>query len=700
MKRWIVIAVTALLLSAASFAGPAWKGVLTLRQPDGTSLQATLSGDEFAHIMKDLDGNALVQNEDGFWCYAIYSPDGTVHSSGMIAGKDRRPAGASYIPYDAINAAASARRRAFGALARVRSLDESGPKKRHCIILLADFQDVKMTHPREMFVDLITGKANSARKYFEDQFLGQCEFDFEVGPLVTLSHSQKYYGKNLNGSDSKASEAIVEACTLSHEAGVDFSKFDDTGDGSVDNVFLYVAGKDEADGGGDDCIWSHAWKLSSSGIDLVLDGKRIDGYAISTELSRRQNGKYAFRTIGSFCHEYGHVLGLKDLYGNDLAGSGGTSEGLWQTTAIMDHGNYNNEGRTPPYFNAIDRDCLGIGSPESLSLGDYVLEPINEKGRYLKFETSVPGEYYLIECRANNGWDLYCGGRGLAIYHIDKSGNSSGYSPVYERDATAVERWLSNEVNCRPQHQCADMVEANPKAENVRQVFWPFGKNNYFSPHSSPAFLLWDGSSPEFALTDIRIAGDKVCFSVVKSGDANPSRVISSEKDVFQDVAIISWISDNADSGAPATVEWGIAGGTMKAEEVTPYSPGHYAIRLEGLKQGASYSMKIYYRAGDVKGKEYPVTFTTKSAYALGYPFIYLKGAVRNEDGTFVAGARIPLVVFNLVNAKSVEWFMDGRSIVAGADGYFALTRSCVIRALVTYVDGAVDIIEKKVTIR
>ena len=701
MKKLIVMSVAMSLLTLALDAGPAWKGVITLSQPDGTSLQAVLAGDEFAHVMKDTDGNALVQNDDGFWCYAVYSPDGTVHSSGIVAGKGGSPAGARNIPYEAMNAAASVKRAAVqGQSRRTTPLDASRLETRHCIILLADFQDVKMTHPRERFIDIISGGENSARKYFEDQFLGQCEFDFEVGPLVTLSQPQKYYGKNLNGSDSKAAEAVAEACRLSHEAGVDFSRFDDTGDGCVDNVFLYVAGKDEAEGGGDDCIWSHSWKLSSSGIDLTLDGKRIDGYAVSTELGRRQNGKYAFRTIGSFCHEYGHILGLKDLYDNDLAGSGGRAEGLWQTTALMDHGNYDNEGRTPPYFNAIDRDFLGIGSPETLAVGNYILEPINEKGRYLRFDTSVPGEYYLIECRANNGWDRYCGGNGLAIYHIDKSANKAGYSPVYEREATADERWRSNEVNCRPQHQCADMVEAYTKASDAGQVFWPFGKNDYFSPHSEPPFRLWDGTSPELALTDIRRAGDRVCFSVVRSDDANPAKIVSSEKDVFQDVAIIRWTTDNAASGAPAVVQWGLSGSSMKAEEVMPYAPGCYAIRMEGLRQAAAYSMKIYYMAGDVKGKEYQISFTTKSTYSLGYPFIYLKDVSRNEDGTFMEGAKIPLVVFNLVNAKSVEWFMDGRSIVAGADGYYTLTRSCVIRARVAYVDGSVDILEKEIKMR
>ena len=51
-------------------------------------------------------------------------------------------------------------------------------------------------------------------------------------------------------------------------------------------------------------------------------------------------------------------------------------------------------------------------------------------------------------------------------------------------------------------------------------------------------------------------------------------------------------------------------------------------------------------------------------------------------------------------NVQDIQWFMDGRRIAAGKNGYYELSRSCVITAVVTYVDGATDVIEKNVTIR
>lgn len=683
-------------------AGPAWKGTLTLRQPDGQTIQARLSGDEFGHVMKDLAGNALVQNSDGFWCYALYSSDGSIHSSGTPAGTGVKPSSASsMIPYDKLNMAAAEKRRK-ALMQRTRPAAQADGQTEHrCLILLADFPDLKMTYRKEKFDGLINGSANSARNYFTDQFCGKEEFQFDIAPIVTLSRPHDYYGKNgTDGSDAHAAEAVAEACTLAHELGTDFSRYDCDGDGTVDNVFVFVAGKDEAEGGGDNCIWSHAWALEYADIDLTLDGKRISGYAISTELGLRQDGRFLFTTIGTFCHEYSHTLGLMDMYDTDMEASGGKSECLWGTTSLMDSGNYNNEGRTPPNYNAIDRDMLGAGQPEELKEGRYTLEPIEQKGRFLRYDTGNEGEYFLIECRAKNGWDRYIGGNGLAIYHIDKSSGMTGWSPVLERDATAAERWSSNEVNCRPAHQCADMMEAYPKAANASQVFWPYGRNNTFSSQSDPAFRLWDGTYPQLSITDIVTEGDNVSFTVVKTGSITPAKVISHTEDIFQDTAIIQWSTDDSGNAPTATVAWGPSGKETAREEIEPYAPGQYAIRLEGLKPSSAYTVRIWFEAGGVKGKETTVNFTSKRRYEDGYPFIYLNNAKRNSDGSFQAGADIPLVVFNHDNAIRTEWFMDGRSIIPGRSGYYRLTRSCTIRAKITYVDGATDIIEKEIRLK
>lgn len=753
LKHISALTLAILVLGLRANAGPAWRGTLTLTQPDGSVLQARVVGDEFAHLMVDLQGNALIQNSEGWWCYAAFSGDGSMHSTGTVAGDKLRPASAAggdigevLKKWSAQNKRALVRNplvatkggqvagagkkagsssgtgagwtrncagegAASGSEAEAKSDTEAGsggtgsntPEviRKRCLVLLAEFKDLKMSFARERFENLMNTGESSVKNYLNDQFLGRYEFTFDVAPIVTLSQAHQYYGKNSNGKDSRAAEAVAEACRLAAANGTDFSIYDTDNDGKVDDILLFYAGKDESEGGGDDCIWSHAWKLSAANIKLTLNGKVIDSYAATSELSLRSSGKYQFKTIGTICHEYSHSLGLADMYDTYYGGSGGEADGLWKSTALMDKGNFNNDGRTPPYYNAIDRDMLGIGQCEELKEGHYVLEPINLNGRFLRMDTANEGEYYLIECRTNTGWDIYTRCKGLAIYHIDKSANLTGYSPVYERDASAAERWTSNEVNCRPQHQCADMIESLDNANDISQIMWPYGKNNSFTPQSSPSFTLWDGSSSPLSITDILQIGDNVSFNVVKSESANPEKAIDIRRDIYQDTAIIQWKTDVPGSTSPAFILIGEKGKSETGEmTVNAFEPGKYAIRLEGLKPATTYTMKIHYEASGVKGEVVNVQFSTKKIYREGYPFIFLNTVKRNEDGSFPAGSMLPLVLLNANKFKDVEWYMDDRSIIADKNGYFKLTRSCKIKAVILYIDGSKEIIEKSMRVK
>lgn len=576
-----------------------------------------------------------------------------------------------------------------------------GGDTRKVLIILAQYSDLSMTYTREDFDKLLNHGPYSARRYFNDQFLGACRFTFDVSPVVTLSHNQEYYGKNdTNGNDRHAAEAVSEACGLANAEGIDFSEYDYDGDGTVDNILLYVAGKDEAEGGGENAIWSHSSKLSKNGISLTLDGKNIDPYAIGAELGRRGKDNYGMATIGTFCHELGHTLGLVDMYNTELKAAERRTGYLWGTTSLMDNGHRNNGSRTPPSFNAIERDCLGIGKPEPLKEGTYTLEPIGENGRYLRHDSDNEGEYYLIECRAVKDWDLYIGGSGLVIYHIDKSGNDAGWSNSYGRNVTAAERWSANEVNCNAEHQCADLIEAYPEATEASQVFYPYGTNNAFDSQSTPAFKFWNGSYSTLAITNIVKEGDNVSFSVVTGKDNFPPKVASAKKDIFQTAAIIQWSTDDAESSRPAILNWGPSGTETKTETVYPYSPGCYAIRLEGLKPSTDYSVRIKYEVNGNTGKESVVEFSTKALYSNVFPFIYLNDVKRNDDGSFNAGSMFPLIVFNASKVQNVEWRIDDETVEPQASGYFPISKSCTLTARITYVDGTMDIIQKEITVK
>ncbi len=744
MKHKIILSILILFISFSAHSGPARMGSVCLSQPDGTSFSAVMRGDEFMKIITTEEGEAIIQDREGWWCYASYGAGGIKSNSGYRVGSDV-PSGirdmSRMIPYSRLAANSAMKRMTveneeepiMSRILRQRGADtrggSTGAVTKHGIIILAQFKDVSFTHTKDDFVRMLTksgynmnGATGSAKEYFDAQFNGSFEFSFDVSSIVTLPSNMSYYGANDDdGSDKAPAQMIIDACRLADNE-IDFSLYDDDGDGKVDNVFVFFAGGDEAEGAGDNRVWSHAWYIySGAGKDLTLDGKKIDRYACTSELSRRYSSKNNYREvlagIGSFCHEYFHTFGIPDMYDTDYEESGGTAAGLWGSTSLMDAGNQNNNGNTPPNLNAVEREYLGISSPVFIeSNGGYNLEPINLQGRYYRINTDYDEEYYLIECRSEEGWDAHAGGSGMLVYHIDKSNRTAGYSDRYGKDLSAYYRWVSyNEVNTRPDHQCADLIEADSRQDqftaaearthqslrqNIREVFFPSPSANSLYPDSKPGISYWSGATHEISITNIKRTDSGVAFNVIGFSDSVlPPEVSSVTTEVFMDAAIIRFESDRPYSGE-ATVTWGKSGSPTETAKVKPYAQGRYSITLEGLQpDNKTYTVAIHFELDGMAGNESTASFMTKKSPVVGWPFIYMGGMVTNSDGTLPSGSGLPLRLYNAGEAAEITWEFDGRKITVGGDGYFKVEKSGTLKAKIIWKDGSEETIMKEIII-
>ena len=710
-KKIILTAVSfffAAVFSISISAVPALRGSFQRTQPDGSVFYVSLYGDEFTRLAVTADGRSVIKDADGWYCYAVIGSDGKRTSSGMkvpgtvgTRGEDRigrtgvRPTESIV---HAVNLAAVPRRAVMEKLRAAASekFSSGSGKEIRTIILLAEFPDLKFTYSRSDFEKMVNqkgysvnGASGSILDYFTDQFGDECSFTFDVGPVVTLSRGYAYYGKNgSDGNDAKAHEAVIEACRLS-DGEVDFSRYDQDGDGCVDNVFVFYAGTDEARGADDDHIWSHSWSVKDgAGLSVLLDGVYINYYAMTSEIAYYTSlSKSALAPVGSFCHEFAHTLGLRDMYDTDYEDSGGQSKGVWGSVSLMDGGNYNNEGRTPPNFTALELDMLGIGECRTLNVGTCSLTA--GERIYYKSETDYDGEFFLFESRVAEGWDEYIGGSGLLIYHVDRSERSAGYSTRQEKVLTAAERFDVNEVNCRPDHMCTYLVGTKTSCSSISEVFWPNGSRNSFSGGTSPSFCFWSGAKSEVSLSDISRSGRTVSFNA--SGPVSISSV-----EAFQDAAIVCW--ESAMGGDEAcNISWTGGGKTSKAN-ASPYESGKYAYVIEGLSEKTDYTVSVYF--GSASDGASTRTFTTRAYYSSGYPFIYLSSGERDSSGRFVSGTRIPLRVYNARNVAKVEWYFDDKAIDATLTGYYTLPGSGVLKAVVHYEDGSSDIIYKSVTVK
>ena len=514
LKSTILIA-GAMLAGVTAMAVPARRDVRTVTQPDGTTLQVRLIGDEFAHQLLTADGMLLTQNPvSGAYEYATLDAAGRLSSLGVQAvDASVRPAAqqelvVKFTPELAKSARAAAPRRSIAQSGMGRYTSDF-PRKGDVkvLVILVEYQDVKCTisNPEDHFRRMLNekgysdyGATGSCADYFSDNSLGQFRPQFDFYGPVTLPQKRAYYGgNNLWTKEDEAPEQMVaDACRLL-DSQIDFSQYDNDGDGKVDNVYLYYAGQGEADFGPAESVWPHAWELTSAGINLKLDGVVIDRYACSNEWDNSMPAG-----IGTFIHEFSHVMGLPDLYTTDYG------EDYVDLTpgaySVMDYGPYNNDGRTPPAYSIYERNAMTWMEPEVIDDAcSATLENILTSNKGYIIPTLRDNEFYLLENRQQSSWDAYIPGHGMIIWHVD-----------FDQSV-----WDENIVN-NDEHQYVDIVEACGRADNyddelMKGYTWPGTQNKReFTANTVPALRDWNGNAIDLPLTDITEKNGVITFLV------------------------------------------------------------------------------------------------------------------------------------------------------------------------------------------
>jgi hypothetical protein len=420
--------------------------------------------------------------------------------------------------------------------------------------------------------------------------------------------------------------------------------------------------------------------------------------------------------IGTFCHEFSHTFGLPDLYDTDYEDQGGWAAGTWGSTSLMDSGNQNNLGNTPPNYNAIEREILGLSSPVVISAdGKYSLSPINTYGEFYRIDTDVENEYYLLECRSNvaGNWDEHIGGSGMLVYHIDKSG-------------AEIDRWQGlNTVNAVPGHQCADLVEADGRSDifsdymdyitrtkNLDGIFFPNFSTNSLQPSGTPGLNFWSGANESISIINIeKDEAGKVGFNVIGfAEDSTPPSVKGNiQYEAFCDGAIISFESDRPFEGE-ALISFHIVGKEAQEISVMPYEEGRYAVLLEGLESVRTYTVSVNFIHNDIKGSTTSMSFMTKKKPSVSWPHIASgmkrpvgrtemmnKKPVLDEGGRLEPGTRIPLKINNMNGVKDILWFFNGQPVTHEGDYYFTLNDSGILKAHLYMEDGQEYIIVKEI---
>ncbi|MFR9644500.1 MAG: M6 family metalloprotease domain-containing protein [Rikenellaceae bacterium] len=555
--RKILFTIYLCLVCSLLYGVPAKRGVITVSQSDGSTIEILRYGDEFFHYTTTTD-DYLISQREGIYYYSDLSVSGEFtpteqrasnpgerdnQQQRFLSSRTRR----SDLGEIRVAAASSQRARSSSSSSVLLSPSVTRAEGEiRGLVILVEFADEEFTYTSDDFDRMLNdenyaenGGTGSARDFYSDNSMGQFEPSFDVVGPYTLNQNMAYYGGNSSSSDDmRPREMVAEACELADAAGLNFSNYDSDDDGYVDMVFVFYAGYNEAEGADSDTIWPHKWQLESP---VYYDGRAVLVYACTSELRgsghSTTSGQRPGQTttvvesemagIGTFTHEYGHTLGLADSYDTDGT-TNGESTGLYSFD-IMSYGSYNNDGSTPPYYCAYQRYELGWIEPQQIATtGGFELENISTNSAYI-VDTDVADEYFLFEYRDatstgmrmwdgyiayNVDGDVYYGDiDGMLVTHIDRSKNIVG-------NYTAAIQWLLNAPNNNLSHECARVVYSDPSVTTVssfndlRDMVFPSRLGNSdFGSSSSPAALSWSGEALGIELLDIRVNSGKVLFT-------------------------------------------------------------------------------------------------------------------------------------------------------------------------------------------
>ncbi len=356
------------------------------------------------------------------------------------------------------------------------------------------------------------------------------------------------YGFDINDNSSPYPKnvfgIVMEAVKLA-DPTIDFGDYDkldpqdvdsdgnlNEPDGFIDGLFIVHAGPGaeaigSASGGEEERanhVWSHKCDLTAVDIIYETDDTNSEGekvkigiYSMEPEtLPDFDTGDMysGIVTVGVFCHECGHQLGLPDLYDTDYSSSGAgvfgvMASGSWTAAPTVG----SRPGDYPADFAAWSRDYLGwtdIETIEEGELNDHLIKPREETGYMVRILKNPDdndwrragggyGEYFLIENREivfrsdddNDGEPDTK--RGLIIWHVDESKTS----------------------NDDDNHRLSAIMRADGNSslssDSGMDEIWT-GNDSYdaFNNGSTPNSSFYNGSATGVFVEDIQMMGDNI----------------------------------------------------------------------------------------------------------------------------------------------------------------------------------------------
>lgn len=291
---------------------------------------------------------------------------------------------------------------------RERSQSAIGPVS--LVVLLVEFSDTKHVANREAVQNLVFVMMND---YYRQVSYGRVEVTGNVTNWMTLSHPMKYYGADTGGEIDPNSSKLLTDAIAAAEPNVDFRQYQ--------NVMVMHAGNGQES---EDEKTDDVWSVYYDGLSIATRHGALIGEGEIVPENEANAGLNA--CFGVVAHEFGHYLGLPDLYDERGRLKARDYVGPW---SLMASGSWlgTPDGSAPSEIEAYGRILLGWLRAQELGQGESaIVVPIELWNGTRAIKVSVPDSdtYYLIEDRRRLSYDQSLPSEGLLITYVRPSRES------------------------------------------------------------------------------------------------------------------------------------------------------------------------------------------------------------------------------------------------------------------------------------
>ena len=385
-----------------------------VQQPNGEMITIYNRGN---HLQgwHEYNGWTVTKDSDGWWVYAKGNNGRELIPSIFKVGIDQEPEQQSSIQK-------GIRPEAIVLIdnAPVPDIQNTRTDTFYVPMILVEFPDAYAIYEPSEF-DLIMNQegythlnydnTGSFRDFYQEISYGQFLPVAEVSEWFMAPHEHDHYAYSNPEGYNNVRQLVRDMVDSLEASGFDWSGYDNDGDGYVDALNLVHQGPGAEEGDYSN-IWSHKWSLGN--LAVTYDGVTINSYNMNPEI---QNGNIV--AIGVLAHEFGHALGLPDLYDTDYSSTGAGK------LALMASGSWGTSNNSPWYPATMIGWCKNeLGWSNVVEITDdqdvvSIEQSYSNNTIFRVNHSQVDEEYWLIENRQKIGSDTLMPTPGLTIWHIN-----------------------------------------------------------------------------------------------------------------------------------------------------------------------------------------------------------------------------------------------------------------------------------------